>query len=137
MNNIVIKTVDQLEPTAVVTLYRDAGWWHEDHSEDFIPKMISNSEVFAAAFDGDTLIGMGRALSDGISDAYIQDVVVLTSWRGRKVGSRIIKHLISELKNRGVDWIGLIGEPGTRPFYENLGFKLMREYVPMKLKITD
>ncbi len=137
MDNIRIKTVKELNPADVVKLYIDAGWWRADYSAELIPEMIRNSEVFAAAFDQDKLIGMGRALGDRVSDAYIQDVVVLTPCRGRGIGSAIINHLIAELKARKIDWIGLIGEPGTKPFYEKLGFELMREYVPMILKDND
>ncbi|MCP3968412.1 MAG: GNAT family N-acetyltransferase [Lentisphaerae bacterium] len=136
MSDLVVKTVDELNPADVVMLYRDAGWWHEGYSDDFIPDMIHNSEVFAVALEDDKPVGMGRALGDGISDAYIQDVVVLTSHRKSGIGSKIIKHIIAELKMRDIDWIGLIGEPGTKPFYEKLGFELMQNYVPMKLN-TD
>ena len=31
----------------------------------------------------------------------------------------------------GIQWIGLIGEPGTGPFYERLGFRPLEGYVPM------
>ena len=75
---------------------------------------------------------MGRALSDLASDAYIQDVVVLKPYRGKGIGKKIIQVLIKRLREKGVDWIGLIAEPGTAPFYEKLGFKPMAGHVPLK-----
>ncbi len=80
------------------------------------------------------MIGMGRALSDLSSDAYIQDVVVLRDYRGRGIGRQIIRTLITCLKEHGVDWIGLIGEPGTHRFYESLGFGPMTGHTPYRLK---
>ncbi len=41
--------------------------------------------------------------------------------------------LIDELQAAGVDWIGLIGKPGTAKFYESLGFSELKDYIPMKL----
>jgi spermidine synthase len=80
------------------------------------------------------MIGMGRALSDLSSDAYIQDVVVLRDYRGQGIGRQIIRTLITGLRAHGVDWIGLIGEPGTHRFYESLGFWPMSGHTPYRLK---
>jgi spermidine synthase len=128
-----IKIVKEVEVESVIRLYKDAGWWEDDFDPSFIPEMVAGSCVFVVAESDGAIIGMGRALSDGSSDAYIQDVVVLKEYRGHGIGSKIIREIIAALKADGVDWIGLIGEPGTQSFYEKLGFSLMKDYVPMKL----
>ena len=117
----------------VVALYKDAGWWEEGWSAEVIPAMVRNSFRFAALFDGERLVGMGRAISDGVSDAYIQDIVVHSSLRGRGWGGKIVSLLVGELHAAGVDWIGLIGAPGTQRFYERLGFSVMPDHIPMKI----
>jgi len=119
-----------------VALYQDAGWWQDDYkiTDDFLRLIPERSALFAGAFLKKKLIGMGRALSDLCSDAYIQDVVVLSDYQKCGVGSMIVRFLIDELKKKGVDWIGLIGEPGTGSFYENLGFRQMKDYIPFKLE---
>jgi aralkylamine N-acetyltransferase len=38
------------------------------------------------------MIGMGRALSDLTSDAYIQDVTVLKAFRGKGIGKKLFKY---------------------------------------------
>lgn len=131
-----IRIVRSVPPEALKTLYKDAGWWEETYGDapDFLAAVPRDSALFAGAFYEKRLIGMGRALSDLASDAYIQDVVVLTAFRGKGIGSMIIKVLIRELKSLGVDWIGLIGEPGTRSFYQRLGFREMKDYIPLKLE---
>ena len=83
------------------------------------------------------MVGMGRAISDGVSDAYIQDVTVLSTYRGRGLGSRIVQCLVAELTRRGIDWVGLVAMPGTASFYEPLGFEPMADFVPMKYKHQD
>jgi aralkylamine N-acetyltransferase len=118
------------------SLYMDAGWWDEacERHPEFLSRVVPNSALFAGAFWDQKMIGMGRALSDLVSDAYIQDVTVLRAFRGKGIGKTIITRLIAGLKDRGVDWIGLIGEPDTRLFYENLGFKEMPGHIPFRLK---
>ena len=133
MENLLrLEVVTSGRPEAVVDLYMDAGWWEEGWSEDVIPAMVANSFRFVALFDGSELVGMGRALSDGVSDAYIQDIVVRTDYRGQGWGQKIVSRLVKELRAAGIDWIGLVGAPGTKAFYEKLGFSEMPQFVPMK-----
>lgn len=133
---IEVRLVDSVLPEAIKALYQDAGWWREEYDENqgFILDIPKKSALFAAAFDKKKMIGMGRALSDLCSDAYIQDVAVLSEYRGQGIGSMIIQTLIQGLKDRGVDWIGLIGEPGTGSFYRRLGFREMPGHIPFKLQ---
>ena len=120
----------------IIQLYKEAGWWkpENDRQPEFVDKIPENSYCFVGAFVGQRMIGMGRALSDGVSDAYIQDVTVLREYRGRGIGGKIIKQLIRKLRADRVGWIGLIGEPGTGDFYKKLGFTEMKDYVPFIYK---
>ena len=114
--------------SALRKLYIEAGWITPDDPANFLPEVLERSAVAVGAFNDGSLIGFGRALSDNCSDAYIQDVVVDPKFRGQGIGSRIIRFLEAELRRRGVDWIALVGEPGTEKFYSGLGLKAEPEY---------
>jgi spermidine synthase len=134
IDNIQIRVINSAGIPEIVRLYKSAGWWEESYNaEAFIPAMIKNSTCFIGAFDNEQMIGMGRAISDNVSDAYIQDIVVLDEYRGHGIGGEIVKLLIRELKAKGIDWIALVGEPGTEEFYSRFGFKPLKGFVPMKL----
>jgi len=136
MNNISIKAIRQADPARIadiVRLYQAAGWWQEDYTADFIPPVLKKSFCVIAAFDGQRLVGMGRAISDGVSDAYIQDIAVLPEYRHQGIATRIVQKIIERLRHRGVDWIGLIGAPGTDQLYRRLGFEPMPGYQPMTI----
>jgi spermidine synthase len=60
--------------------------------------IISSSFCFVIAVQNGEIIGMGRAICDGYSDAYIQDVTVESSYRGRGIGKGIIRCLIQFLR---------------------------------------
>ena len=77
-------------------------------------------------------IGMGRVLSDGTSDAYIQDLVILPEYRNKGIGKKLVKKLTHYCKSKKINWIALIAEPNQEGFYENIGFKKMKNYTPMK-----
>lgn len=131
-----IKLIKKVNKDEFIELYRDAGWWSDEYIDtSFIDHIVADSFLFAGVFDEEgNLIGIARALSDGCSDAYIQDVVVLSKHRKQGIGKAVINFLIKELKKYHIDWIGLIGEPGTQSFYESLGFKEMKNHIPMKLE---
>jgi aralkylamine N-acetyltransferase len=120
----------------IVQLYKAGGWWKDTYDKAGIPALISGSFAFVVAVDRNTgkTVGMGRVISDGVSDAYIQDVVVLPLYRGQDIGKQIILKLIDSCQSKGITWIGLIAEPGSSAFYIGLGFTIMDQYIPLLYK---
>jgi len=130
-----IRIIDRANREDVKRLYQEAGWWRaaDDADPAWIDRLIRQSFCFAGAFCNDRLVGMGRAISDGVSDAYIQDVTVRADFRHRGIGQQLIRAIVGCLKSHGIGWIALIAEPGTMPFYRRLGFAPMVDYLPMRL----
>lgn len=120
---------------AIVALYRAGGWWEESpHARAIVPATVTGSFCFVIAREpGGRVVGMARAISDGVSDAYIQDVVVLAECRGRGVGRELVRRVRDYCAERQLEWIGLVAEPGTTPFYEELGFEVLDGYAAMRL----
>jgi ribosomal protein S18 acetylase RimI-like enzyme len=63
-----------------------------------VQAIIEKTHRFVIATLGDRIIGMGRAISDGVSDAYIQDVTVHPDLRGKGIGKAIIRKLVEQLQ---------------------------------------
>ncbi len=130
------KIVQETDTKAILELYQQAGWWQSESSDndlDIIAKIVANSFCFVIAILDGKIVGMGRAISDGISDAYIQDVTVQKEFRGQGMGKGIMRTLVNYLKEQNLKWIGLISEPGYENFYTGLGFKVMTSYTPFLL----
>jgi hypothetical protein len=74
-----VDLVQSWEEEQIVELYRAGGWWKEGMDQKRINDLIRGSFLFAVAIDITTgkAVGMGRVISDGVADAYIQDFVVL------------------------------------------------------------
>ncbi len=117
----------------IVELYRAAGWWQESAANRRrIDPMIRGSLCFMVARAPDKrIVAMGRVISDGASDAYIQDVVVLPAYRRRGIGRELVRRLTQFCAEHDIDWIGLVAEPGTAAFYRNLGYDLLEGFQPM------
>jgi aralkylamine N-acetyltransferase len=118
-------------------LYRQAGWWSESGDTlDKLVRIISGSHCFVAAVQKETgvILGMGRAISDRASDAYIQDIMVRSEARRLAIASSIMKAIVARLERDGMTWIGLIAKKGTQPFYRGVGFSEMPDATPMLRK---
>jgi ribosomal protein S18 acetylase RimI-like enzyme len=131
--NVEIRLVDAWNVEEIADLYRAGGWWKDTYEAAGLVPLMRGSFAFAIAIDHRTggLAGMGRVISDGVSDGYIQDLVVLPEYRRQGIGQKIVDTLVEACKARGVLWIGLVAEPGSESFYERLGFTVMPGHVPM------
>jgi GNAT superfamily N-acetyltransferase len=128
-----VELVNSWEEEQIAELYRVGGWWKDYMDPARLGDLISESYLFAVAIDisANKSVGMGRVISDGIADAYLQDVVVLPEWRNKGVGKMIVSKLLECCRSRSIGWIGLIAQPGTDAFYESLGFVHLEKHVPM------
>ncbi len=131
--DIRIALVRSWDAEEIIALYRAGGWWKDEYDPAEIPRLISGSFAFVVAAEkrSGRAVGMGRVLSDGVSDAYIQDLVVLPGYRGRDLGTAIISRLVSRCREEGISWIALIAGPGSEEFYRPLGFTRMEGHVPL------
>ena len=85
-------------------------------------RAFRNSYATVAAFDDQQLIGLARALCDGVYHAAIYDVVLLPDYQGRHIGQEMLRRLWAQLP---VANIILFANPGREGFYAKLGFRKM------------
>lgn len=133
---VFIRVPTEMQIEQITDLYRAQGWWEkgeEGREGQLIARLIDGSHCFAIATDGRSILGMGRAISDGVSDAYIQDLTVRQDVRNTGIGRRILQALLRRLHEDGIPWIGLIAEPGSFNLYYKAGFREMRNSTPMLL----
>jgi len=133
LKTIVLRIPTDSQIRQIEELYREQGWWETDDetSRQLVPRLIAGSHCFIAALEGEDIVGMGRAISDGVSDAYIQDLTVRSDCRNQGIGRRILQILLERLHADGIRWIGLIAEPGSYSLYHREGFREMPGAVSM------
>jgi GNAT superfamily N-acetyltransferase len=132
-DNIAIQLVHSWDKVEIANLYRAGGWWKDEYDPQELPRLIQGSFLFAVAVNIKTgrAVGMGRVISDGVSDGYIQDLVVLPEYRKTGIGTQIVSTLVKKCVELGISWIGLIAEPDTEKFYLPFGFHPMEGHTPL------
>lgn len=135
---VFISEPEDKQIASIIHLYDTAGWWTGQAHEngELICRIVSGSHCFVLAWEGSEIVGMGRAISDGISDAYIQDVTVLPEFRGQGIGRGIVVEILKRLRADGLQWIGLIAGRHSHPFYRKLGFEEMPASTAMLLMMN-
>ena len=141
MTNITLTILKQ--PTAeqiadIFKLFVQADFAEQAADFAWLAEALNGSLLAVAAQDDSSgrIIGFARALGDGASDCYIQDVVVASEYRRQGIGRKLMEFMLKELAAKNIDWVGLIATPGKSEFYRQLGFEAMTDFTPMLLKNT-
>ena len=104
-------------------LFDTTGWnrSYQATPED-LEKAINHSWFAVSAYVDDSFVGFGRILSDGVLYATICDLIVMPSYRGKQIGSAILKKLVERCVTAGIRDIQLFSAAGTTDFYKKHGF---------------
>ncbi|MBW1295194.1 GNAT family N-acetyltransferase [Aquimarina litoralis] len=96
--------------------------WAKDRTIESIRKLLENTEIFVVIRNEETnqLIGFGRAISDGVFRALLDDIVIDTNYRKKGLGKCIVENLLQQLGE--VEQVFLNTKPELEPFYHQFGF---------------
>ena len=85
---------------------------------------FGNSMFRCFVHDDGKLVGVGRALADGVYTCYIGDIAVHPDYRGIGLGKQIVGELLR--RSAGHKKVILYAVPGAEAFYSKFGFRRMR-----------
>ena len=113
-----IKNIDW---TRVPEILKEVGMSY--HTAEGHERAFAKSHSVVFIFDKETLIGFGRAISDGEYQSAIYDVAVLPGYQGKGIGRLIVQNLVSQTPQ--CNFI-LYASPGKEQFYEKENFRKMK-----------
>lgn len=80
----------------LLKLYADAGWTAYTDHLDRLERGLARSLAVYTAWEGDTLAGLLRAVGDGETILYLQDLLVRSSHRRRGIGRRLLERMTAD-----------------------------------------
>ena len=129
--DIIAIDADTPEHVGLVSkMYVDAGW-SDRLNEDAVRRALKNSYCAFGAFEGGEFAGFFRALSDGVSDAYLLDLFVYGQYRRRGIALALCRKIVEKLKADDISWITCISTPEGKPVYSRLA-GVMEGHVPFR-----
>ena len=116
---MVYKYNEKVSVKALADLRESVGW-HRMEREYGNPSISSYYHI--AVYEDEKLIGYIDSVSNGVTDAYIQDLMVCPDHQGKGIGTELMNKMIRYLKEKHICMISVIYEEGLEPFYERFGF---------------
>ena len=107
----------------ILPLYESVGWVAYTRAPEVLRAGFERSLLCLAAYEGDRLVGLLRAVGDGRTVVLLQDILVSPAFQRQGVGRALIEAALDRFK--AVRQVLLLTDdsPGTTAFYEALGFK--------------
>ena len=120
--DITIKEYTPVEMEPLLALYASVGWVNYTRNPAMLANAVRHSLTLLGAFDGDRLVGILRAVGDGFSVVYIQDIIVLPEYQRNGIGRRLL-HAVDALYPHVYQKVLLTDrQPHTLQFYESCGY---------------
>lgn len=119
MDDIIYKTTkEDVNWQEVADVLKRSGL--SDHTPQEQKTMFTNSYAVVFVLYKGRIVGVGRALSDGVCQAAIYNIALDEEFQGRGIGRRLIKTLLDQVKGQNII---LYTHPRTVSLYEKMGFR--------------
>lgn len=93
--NIKISEYNNYKPEEILNLYDSVGWCSYTNRPDMLEHAFEHSLKILGAHDGEKLVGIIRAVGDGYSVLFIQDILVLPEYQRKGIGTKLLETMLS------------------------------------------
>lgn len=126
--NISYRDIKDIEISQLQSLFASVQWDSANYPEKLC-QAIRNSHKVITAWDGDSLVGLMNALSDGVMTAYFHYLLVRPECHKMNIGRSLVRMMLEEYAEcaRKV----LIAYAQEAEFYKQCGFEVGEGKIPM------
>ena len=116
---MIYKYNETVSAKALSDLREVVGW---NRMEDEYNNPLMTSYYHIAVYEDDKMVGYIDSVSNGVTDAYIQDLMVHPDYQGKGLGTELMNQMITYLKENRIYIISVVFEESLKPFYDRFGF---------------
>lgn len=123
------KTNDAISFEEILPLYEVVGWTNYTTNPTMLKNALEHSLFLISARDENgKLVGFLRAVGDGYSILYIQDIIVLPEYQRQGIGTQLLRQTLEHFKEVYQIILTTDSELKTIAFYEANGFTALSKY---------
>lgn len=111
----------------ILRLYSEVGWTAYTNDMPVLEQGFKNSLLVLAAYENDELLGIIRAVGDGFTIVFVQDILVFPEKQRQGVGTALLKAVLDRYPNVRQIELATDNTPKTIAFYKSLGFSEFSE----------
>ena len=119
---MIYKYNEIISAKALSDLRESVGW---NRMENEYKNPLLTSFYHITVYEKNELIGYIDCVSNGVTDAYIQDLIVHPNYQKKGVDTELMNQMITYLKEKRIYMISVVYEESLKPFYEKFGFYQM------------
>ena len=122
-----IREYTEFNEEEILRLYSEVGWTAYTERMPALREGYKNSMLILGAYENDELLGIIRAVGDGYTIVFIQDILVYPSRQRQGVGTALLKAVLDRYSEVRQIELATDNTPKTIAFYKSLGFSEMSE----------
>lgn len=119
---MIFKYNESVSAKALADLRESVGW---NRMEDLYNASTLSSYYHIAVYANGKMIGFIDCVSNGVTDAYIQDLMIHPNYQGKGLGAELMNQMITYLREKRIYMISVVYEEKLKRFYEKFGFNQM------------
>ena len=117
-----IKKCENFHLEEIINLYKSVGWTNYLERTNILEEAYANSLCVLGAYDSDRLVGIIRAVGDGQTIVFVQDIIVLPEYQRKGIGTKLLKAVMEKYKDVYQMELLTDNTEKTRTFYRSVGF---------------
>ena len=107
----------------ILPLYKAVGWTNYTQNPNMLEEAYKNSlHIIGALNEEGKLVGVLRAVGDGASILFIQDILVYPLYHHQGIGTKLLQLTLEKYKNVYQIQLTTDDSENTVSFYESNGF---------------
>ena len=122
-----IREYTEYREEEILRLYTEVGWTAYTKDMSALEQGYKHSLPVLSAYENEELLGIVRAVGDGHTIVFVQDILVFPEKQRQGVGTALLKAVLDRYPD--VRQIELVTDntPKTVAFYKSLGFSELSE----------
>lgn len=110
----------------ILELYESVGWTNYTQNPDMMKQALDASLYTLYAYEGEELLGLVRAVGDGFSSVFIQDLLVKPDHQRKGIGKALMEQVLTSYSHAYQIKLATEASEKNLAFYKSLGFQELK-----------